>query len=91
MNRLLLALLALFAGLATQISPAYARLPNAEATQIGVSENCRNVRPSPSPSVEPESPVFRQAKRERNAPRPKALRPRVFIPSVLFGADRAFE
>jgi hypothetical protein len=91
MNRLLLALLALFAGLATQTAPAHARLPDGQSAQIGTAENCRNVRPSPSPSAEPESPIMRQAKRERDVLRPKAMRPRVFIPSVLFGADRAFE
>ncbi len=91
MNRLLLALLALFAGLATQIAPAQARLPGGDAVQIGCAENCRNVRPSPSPSAEPESPVLRQAKRERDSGRSRPLRPRVYIPSVLFGPDRAFE
>ncbi len=91
MNRILLALLALFAGLATQSAPAHARLLSGDATQIGTAADCRNVRPSPSPSAEPDTPVLRQAKRERDAVRPKPLRPRVFIPSVLFGADRAFE
>jgi hypothetical protein len=91
MNRLLLALLALFAGLVTQTTPAQARMLSGDATQIGTSADCRNVRPSPSPSAEPETPVLRQARREREAARPKALRPRVFIPSVLFGADRAYE
>jgi hypothetical protein len=91
MNRLLLALLALFAGLVTQTAPAQARMLGVDATQIGTATGCRNVRPSPSPSAEPESPVIRQAKRERDAPRPRAMRPRVFIPSVLFGADRAYE
>jgi hypothetical protein len=91
MNRLLLALLALFAGLATQIAPAQARVLGGDITQVGSAADCRNVRPSPSPSAEPDSPVLRQAKRERDAARPKPLRPRVFIPSVLFGADRAYE
>jgi hypothetical protein len=91
MNRLLLALLALFAGLAAQITPAQARVLGSDPAQIGSAADCRNVRPSPSPSAEPESPVLRQAKRERDASRPRVPRPRVFIPSVLFGADRAFE
>ena len=91
MNRLLLALLALFAGLATQIAPAQARVLSGDATQIGTAADCRNVRPSPSPSAEPEVAVLRQVRRERDTAWPKPLRPRVFIPSVLFGADRAFE
>jgi hypothetical protein len=91
MNRLLLALLALFAGLATQITPAQARVPGGDAAQVGTAADCRNVRPSPSPSAEPETPVLRQARRERDTTRTRPLRPRVFIPSVLFGADRAFE
>jgi hypothetical protein len=91
MNRLLLALLALFAGLVTLSTPAQARLLSGSTAQIGTAADCRNVRPSPSPTAEPETPVLRQAKRERDAVRPKPLRPRVFIPSVLFGPDRAFE
>jgi hypothetical protein len=91
MNRLLLALLALFAGLVTQSTPVQARMLSGDAMQIGAASDCRNVRPSPSPSAEPETPVLRQARRERDTARPRALRPRVFIPSVLFGADRAFE
>jgi hypothetical protein len=91
MNRLLLALLALFAGLAAQIAPAQARMLSGDAAQIGTAADCRTVRPSPSPSAEPQTPVMRQAKREREAARPRALRLWVLVPTVLFGADRAYE
>ena len=39
-----------------------------------------------------DQPTTRQERREREAQRPRTIpRPRVFIPSVLFGADRAYE
>jgi len=91
MNRLLLAMLALFAGLAAQITPAQARMPGSDAAAVGTVDNCRGSRPAPSSSAEADVPVLRQAKRERDTVRPRPVRSRVFIPSVFFGPDRALE
>jgi hypothetical protein len=38
-----------------------------------------------------DAPVARQERRERDSNRVRTARSRVFIPSVLFGADRAYE
>jgi hypothetical protein len=91
MNRLLLALLALFAGLATQIAPAQARAAGGDAAQVGAAAVCRNARPSPSSIAEPELPQRCETATRRDAALPMSLRPRVPVPAVLFGPDRAFE
>ena len=92
MNRFLLALLALMAGLVTQVSPAQARLCGASDTEIGAVESVRGgVRSAPCQSTSTDAPVTRQERREREASRARPARPRVYIPSVLFGPDRAYE
>ena len=92
MNRLLLALLALLAGLVTQVSPGQARMGGVSDTEIGVTETGRSgARTAPSQSAAIDAPVARQERRDREFARIRPPRARVYIPSVLFGADRAFE
>mgnify|MGYP000151953244 CR=1 FL=1 len=91
MNRLLLALLALLTGLAAQVSPAQARLSGASDTEIGAVEGMRSAARTALPAQSISAPVVRQERREQEAARSKPVRSRVYIPSVLFGVDRAFE
>ena len=91
MNRLLLALLALLTGLAAQVTPAQARMNGASDTEIGSVEGMRSAARSALPAQSVVAPVVRQERREQEAARAKPTRVRVFIPSVLFGADRAIE
>ena len=91
MNRLLIAMLALLTGLVTQVVPAQARMGSGE-TEIGSIEQVRSGKPMAGSTQAAEQPTTRQERREREAQRPRTIpRPRVFIPSVLFGADRAYE
>jgi hypothetical protein len=91
MNRLLLAMLALLTGLVTQVAPAQARMGSGE-TEIGSIEQVRTGKPAAGATQAAEQPTTRQERRDREAQRPRTIpRPRVFIPSVLFGADRAYE
>ena len=92
MNRLLLTLLALLAGLFTQVSPAQARLCGASDIEIGAVESGRaGARSAPCQSAVTDAPAARQEQRGRESSRVRTARPRVYIPSVLFGADRAYE
>ena len=92
MNRIVLALLAILAGLVTQVSPAQARLCVASETEIGATEAGRGgTRSSPCQSAVIDAPATRQESGERGSVRARLPRPQVYIPSVLFGADRAFE
>ena len=90
MNRLLLAILALLTGLVTQVAPAQARLGAPGATEIGSVEQVRVSKPSAVTIAAADAPAMRQGRRETQRPRPVA-RPTVVVPTVLFGADRAFE
>jgi hypothetical protein len=91
MNRLLLAMLALLTGLVTQVAPAQARMGSGE-TEIGSIEQVRASKPAAGATQSATQPTTRQERRERDAQRPRTIaRSRVFIPSVLFGADRAYE
>lgn len=91
MNRLLLALLALLTGLAAQVSPAQARMSGASDTEIGTVEGLRNTARPALPAQSIAAPVVRQERREQEASRSRPVRVRVYIPSVLFGPDRAIE
>lgn len=92
MNRFLLALLALFTGLVAQAAPVQARMSGASDTEIGSVESARTgARPSAVQSQSLDAPVARQERRAREAVRIRPAAPRIYIPSVLFGADRAFE
>lgn len=91
MNRILLALLALFAGLAAQAAPAQARIGGGD-TEIGSVESTRgSARGQAAQSASVDAPAARHDRRERDGARVRTSRPTVYIPSVLFGADRAFE
>lgn len=91
MNRLLLALLALLTGLAAQVSPAHARMSGASDTEIGTVEGLRSTARPALPAQSIAAPVVRQERREQEAARSRPVRVRVYIPSVLFGPDRAIE
>ncbi len=92
MNRLFLTLLALLTGLAAQVSPAQARMNNGGEIELGAYEQVRSSKPVASSTIAAETPTIRQERREREAQRQRSvMRPRVFIPAVLFGADRAYE
>ncbi|MDP3907199.1 hypothetical protein [Novosphingobium sp.] len=92
MNRLLLALLALLTGMMTQVTPAQARMGGGSDTEIGAVESVRGAaRPAASASQAIAAPVVRQERRDREATRVRPARTQIFIPSVLFGPDRALE
>ena len=91
MNRFLLALVALLTGLAAQATPASARMCGVSETEIGAAECSRS---SPKAVASPNSSGGSTARTDRPVREQPRVRPgasRVFIPSVQFGADRAFE
>ncbi len=91
MNRFMLALLALLTGLAAQVSPAQARMCGVSETEIGSVDCTRSApRANASQGAATEA-TARQDRPSREQPRVRPSAPRVFIPSVQFGADRAFE
>ncbi len=91
MNRFILALLALLAGLVAPVAPANARMNGNGSTEIGTVERIGTaVRACSAPVASAEQPACRVARRDRRADR-RPVRSRVFIPSVLFGPDRALE
>jgi hypothetical protein len=91
MNRILLALLALLTGLTVQAVPASARMCTGSETEVNATDCSRSaIRGAAAQST--QAPTTRADKRDRDSTRPKPVaRPRVFIPSVQFGPDRAFE
>lgn len=93
MNRIILALLALFAGLVSEVVPAQARMAGLGDAEIGAVEYVRGgtrqaadqiagVQAAPAPRSKGQGDV--------RGPRPQP-RPPVYIPTVQFGADRAYE
>ncbi len=92
MNRILLALLALLTGMMTQVTPAQARMGGGSDTEIGAVESVRGAaRPAAAATQAIAAPLARQERRDREATRVRPVRARIFIPSVLFGPDRALE
>ena len=92
MNRILLALLALLTGMMTQVTPAQARMGGGSDTEIGAVESVRGAARPAAPATQAiAAPLARQEKRDREATRIRPARARIFIPSVLFGPDRALE
>ncbi|MDE2596415.1 MAG: hypothetical protein KGL44_06000 [Sphingomonadales bacterium] len=92
MNRFILTLLALLTGLAAQIAPAEARMSGLSTTEIGAVEEARGIsRGSAGQSSAVEGSAAIPLPRERDVFRPRPVRPKVFIPSVQFGVDRALE
>ena len=92
MTRLLLALLALLTGLSAVGSSAHARMSGVSDVEVGSVESSRGgARTSTGQSTVIEAPVTQRARREREAMRVRPSRAKVYIPSVQFGADRAFE
>ncbi|MCZ8171188.1 MAG: hypothetical protein ACK442_12920 [Novosphingobium sp.] len=92
MNRILLALLALMTGLIAQAGPVQARMSGTADTEIGVADASRGTaRPAPVQTQSIDAPAAQKERRERQSMRVRPSKGRVYIPSVLFGADRAYE
>lgn len=92
MNRFLLALLALFTGLTVQAAPASARLCGAGDTELTATA-CERAGAAikGAQTQASEGTAARTERREREIQRTRPIGPKVFIPSVQFGPDRAFE
>ena len=92
MNRLLLAILALFAGLAAQAVPAAARVCSGSETEIGAAQGVRSsVRPANNPASRIEAPAPRRDRAGRSTVKVRAGSLPVLFPPIYFGADRARE
>lgn len=92
MKRILLAFLALMTGLVAQAGPVQARMNGGAETEIGVPDGSRGTaRPSQSQVQAIDAPATQKERRERQATRVRPSRGRIYIPSVLFGPDRALE
>jgi hypothetical protein len=92
MNRLFLAILALLAGLATQVSTAQARMCTGAETEIGAVQGPRGcVRPSGSPNSRVEQPAAKRDRAARPAMRVKRGSGPVLFPPIYLRADRALE
>ncbi|MDE2437301.1 MAG: hypothetical protein KGM49_13680 [Sphingomonadales bacterium] len=92
MNRLVLALLALFAGLVAPVAPAQARLGGAGSAEVGALESLDVVaKVCAASAVSCDARADLLDWRDKTLGRVRVLRPRVFIPSVYFGPDRAIE
>ena len=91
MNRILLALLALLTGLTVQAAPAHARLCGAADTELTASACERSTAIKGAQTQASEGTAARSERREREIQRARPAGPKVFIPSVQFGPDRAFE
>ncbi|MBS0481153.1 MAG: hypothetical protein JSR96_03190 [Proteobacteria bacterium] len=92
MNRFVLALLALLAGLVAPVAPAQARMGGAGSAEVGAIESLDlTCRACAVVAVPGSSPALLVDSRGKTAGKARAPRPRVYIPTVYFGADRAFE
>ena len=92
MKRILLALLALMTGLIAQAGPVHARMNSNADTEIGMADGGRGTaRPAAAQSQAVDAPAAQKERRERRASRIRPGRGPVYIPSVLFGPDRAYE
>lgn len=92
MNRILLALLALFTGLVAPVAPVQARMGGAGSAEVGAVESLTLAAKACSAiAVANEPPACRIERCNKATGRVRPQRPRVFIPTVQFGADRAFE
>lgn len=92
MKRILLALLAIMTGLIAPVGPVQARIGSSADTEIGMADGVRGTaRPAPAQTQSVEAPVAQKERRKRQSLRIRPSRGRVYIPSVLFGADRAYE
>ncbi len=92
MTRVLLALLALLTGLTVQAAPAQARLCGAADTELSASACERGAAAIKGAQAQAsEGTAARAERREREIQRARPAGPKVFIPSVQFGPDRAFE
>jgi hypothetical protein len=92
MIRILLAMLALMTGLIAQAGPVQARISGAPETEIGATEGKAGAaKPAPTQTQAVDAPVVQKERREREAQRTRPSRGRIYIPSVLYGIDRAYE
>lgn len=92
MNRLLLAILALFAGLATQVSTAQARMCTGAETEIGSVQGSRGcVRSAGTPSNRAELPPAKRERATRPGLRIKRGAAPIMFPPIYLGVDRSRE
>lgn len=91
MTRLILALLALLTGLAAQVAPAQARMGCVGEAEIGSVELARGAAKATARQASASELPGPSAPRRERDPRIRTIRPAIFIPSVQFGPDRAFE
>ena len=93
MNRIFLALMALFVGLIEPAGPVEARIRLASDTEIGLVTGQRLGARTAAPQQTAAEQVgtSRSDRRDRAAPRTRSPRAKVFIPPVLFQVDRALE
>jgi hypothetical protein len=90
MNRIVLAILALFAGLATQVTPAEARLAGKVeiGTTLGLKSSARVTAVAAAAAFRPQPRREAQVAQPVRAPHPQAI---VVAPSVQLRIDRARE
>ena len=92
MRRILLALLAVLAGILTQATPVAARINAGADIELGVVETTHSeVRCASVQSPAPLAPIAHTKYRSRIAGPLRGKAAPISILSVLFGADRAFE
>jgi hypothetical protein len=91
MTRLLLTLLALFTGLAAQISPVQARVCGGEGTEIGALQRSGNVIRVAVQASQRLGLAARQALPQRAASAAKLPQLRIAIPTVQIGSDRSLD
>lgn len=92
MTRLFLAILALFAGLATQVSTAQARMCSATETEIGSVQGTRGcVRQSGASGSRAELPPAKRERATRPGVRFKRGAAPIMFPPIYLGVDRARE
>ena len=92
MTRFLLTLLALLTGLVATGGVAEARIGGAAGTEIGAVEGERpGARSQAGQPCVTETPTTQRDPRERDGGKAQPSRPKVYIPTVQFQIDRAFE
>ena len=92
MNRIVLALLALFAGIVAPVAPASARIGASGKAEVGAVERVELVsRACAVAAAVAEQPACRAERRGKGTAKVRTTRARVLIPAILLGSDRALE
>ncbi len=91
MTRLLLTLLALFTGLAAQVSPAHARMVGSGETEIGAAQSHSGGARVAARAVQALGFAPKRALPQRTDVRARLPHIRVFIATVQLGSDRSLD